>query len=85
MYRFRSHPEATDLLLFDADIPSPALLDHFTRLVRSGGLLISSNLFVGQHVPRLSEPQDAAAYRRRLLDDKMVDRLAAEKAVSARR
>ncbi len=74
-----------DLILFDADIPSPALLGHFARLVRSGGLLISSNLFVGQYVPGL-DLRDGAAYRQRLLDDeRWLTGFAGEKAVSVRR
>lgn len=75
-----------DLILFDADIPSPALLDYFAALVRSGGLLISSNLFVGQYVPGLADLKDGAAYRQRLLDDeRWLTGFAGEKGVSVRR
>jgi predicted O-methyltransferase YrrM len=41
---------------------------HFRRLLRPGGLLVTSNLFLGRYgdVPGLAQ---AAAYRRRILDD----------------
>jgi predicted O-methyltransferase YrrM len=47
----------------------PVVLDHARRLLRPGGVLISSNLFLGQYVPDLPDLPQMAEYRRRLLDD----------------
>ena len=59
-----------DLIFADGD-PDEYLadLDHFMRLLRPGGTLITSNLFLGVYVPDASWLVDAAEYRRRILDD----------------
>jgi predicted O-methyltransferase YrrM len=47
----------------------PLDLDHFLRLLRPGGLLVSANLFLTQFVPDLPGVDQMAEYRQRLLDD----------------
>ncbi len=46
-------------------------LDEFLRLLAPGGMLVTSNLFLGQHLPS-GHPWLAAGaqYRRRILDDR---------------
>jgi predicted O-methyltransferase YrrM len=44
-------------------------LDEFERLLRSGGLLVSANLFLGQYSSDVKGLEHAAAYRLRLLDE----------------
>ena len=58
-----------DLVYFDTD-PKESLkaLDMSERLLRRGGLLISANLFLGQHAPNLPGLDRAAEYRLRILD-----------------
>jgi predicted O-methyltransferase YrrM len=60
-----------DLAYFDTD-PAESLGDlaEFGRLLKPGGLLISTNLFLGQHAPNLPGLDRAAAYRVRILDEK---------------
>ncbi len=59
-----------DLIFADGD-PDEYLtdLDAFMRLLRPGGTLITSNLFLGVYVPDAPWLADAAEYRRRILDD----------------
>jgi predicted O-methyltransferase YrrM len=45
-------------------------LDEFERLLDSGGLLVSANLFLGQYSDDVQGLEHAAAYRLRLLDDR---------------
>lgn len=58
-----------DLIFADAD-PDEYLadLEHFKRLLKPGGALITSNLFLGVYVPDAPWLADAAEYRRRILD-----------------
>jgi predicted O-methyltransferase YrrM len=58
-----------DLVYFDTD-PKESLktLDLSERLLRRGGLLISANLFLGQHAPNLPGLNKTAEYRLRILD-----------------
>lgn len=75
-----------DMVFYDAAIPGPADLDQFARLLRSGGLLISSNLFLGRYNLALPQLSQGAEYRRRLLDDdRWLTSFAGLKAVSVRR
>ena len=62
--------EPYDLIYFDTD-PAESLgdLEHFERLLRRGGLLISANLFLGQYVPNLPGLEKAAEYRLKILDN----------------
>lgn len=62
--------ESYDLTYFDTD-PAESLLDlqQFQRLLRPGGLLISANLFLGQHAPELPGLEKTAEYRERILHD----------------
>jgi predicted O-methyltransferase YrrM len=57
-----------DLVFYDAYVPSPSELAAFRALLRPGGLLITSNLFLGQYDPALPGLGEGAAYRRRLFD-----------------
>jgi predicted O-methyltransferase YrrM len=62
--------ESYDLTYFDTD-PAESLLDlqQFQRLLKPGGLLISANLFLGQHAPELPGLEKTAEYRERILHD----------------
>ena len=59
-----------DLIFADGD-PDEYLADfeHFLRLLRPGGTLITSNLFLGVYIPDAPWLADAAEYRRRILED----------------
>jgi predicted O-methyltransferase YrrM len=58
-----------DLIYFDTD-PAESLLDleQFERLLKPGGFLISTNLFLGQYAPDLPGLEKTAEYRMRILD-----------------
>jgi predicted O-methyltransferase YrrM len=58
-----------DFIFADGD-PDEYLadLEHFMRLLKRGGSLITSNLFLGVYVPDAPWLADAAEYRRRILD-----------------
>jgi predicted O-methyltransferase YrrM len=59
-----------DLIFSNGDPEElPQDLDHFLRLLRPGGLLLSANLFLAQFVPDLTAVDQMAEYRQRLLDD----------------
>jgi predicted O-methyltransferase YrrM len=59
-----------DLIFCDSDPDEyDAYLEHFMRLLRAGGLLITSNLFLGQYSLDISGLDQAAAYRERILAD----------------
>jgi len=57
-----------DLIFFDGD-PAESVFDlgHFERLLRSGGLLISANLFLGQYAPALPGLDKTATYRKQIM------------------
>ncbi len=58
-----------DLIFCDSSLDEYAsYLDHFLRLLRPGGLLITANLFLGRHGPDIPGLDQAAAYRQRILD-----------------
>lgn len=59
-----------DLIFSDGDPEEmPVDLEHFVRLLRTGGLLVSANLFLAQFVPDLHGIEQMAEYRQRILDD----------------
>ncbi len=59
-----------DLIFVDGDPGEyPAMFEDLVRLLRAGGLLISSNLFLGVHVPDAPYLAAAAQYREALLRD----------------
>ncbi len=59
-----------DLVFCDSDLDEyAACFEHFVRLLRHGGLLITSNLFLGVYTDELPEIQQAIDYRERILDD----------------
>jgi predicted O-methyltransferase YrrM len=59
-----------DLIFSDADPEEmPIALDHFLRLLRPRGLLVSANLFLAQFVPDLPGIEQMAQYRQRIIDD----------------
>jgi predicted O-methyltransferase YrrM len=47
----------------------PLDLEHFFRLLRPRGLLVSANLFLAQFVPDLPGIEQMAEYRQRILED----------------
>lgn len=57
-----------DLVFYDADVPTPPELAAFRSLLRPGGVLVTSNLFLGQYDPSLPGLAEGAQYRRRLFD-----------------
>jgi predicted O-methyltransferase YrrM len=59
-----------DVIFADGD-PDEYLADlqHFQRLLKVGGTLITSNLFLGVYVPDAPWLADAVEYRRRVLDE----------------
>lgn len=61
--------DAYDLIYFDGE-PAESLadLEHFVRLLRPGGLLISANLFLGQYDPTIPGLEQTAEYRVRILN-----------------
>ncbi len=59
-----------DLIFCDGELDEYLVdLDQFLRLLRPAGLLITSNLFLGQYAPEIPGLVHAATYRRRLLED----------------
>lgn len=58
-----------DFLFHDSNIPGPWELEQYGRLVRPGGLLATSNLFLGQHDPTIPDLARGAEYRELLLND----------------
>ena len=59
-----------DFTFVDSDwVDYPALLEHFIRVLRQGGLLASSNLWPATYAPGLSGLAEVAEYRRRLLEE----------------
>jgi predicted O-methyltransferase YrrM len=63
--------DSYDLIYFDTD-PEESLpgLEHFERLLRPGGLLISANLFLAQFASDLLGLDKAAEYRERILNSR---------------
>lgn len=57
-----------DLAFYDAFIPGPELVDQMERLLRPGGLLIASNVFLGRYVPDHPDLPRGAAFRARILN-----------------
>jgi len=77
-----------DLIFCDSDLDEyGAYPDHFVRLLRPGGLLITSNLFLGRYSLDIPGLDQAAAYRERILaDERLLTAFMAEgKALSVRR
>ncbi len=58
-----------DLVFYDAHVPTRAELVRFRELLRPGGLLVTSNLFLGQYDPEMPGLEEGARYRERLFDD----------------
>lgn len=59
---------AYDLIVYDADVPGPGHIPHFHRLLRRGGTLLASNLFLGRYEQDHPGLADGAAFRREMLD-----------------
>lgn len=57
-----------DLVFYDADVPTPSELEAFHRLLRPGGLLVTSNLFLGRYDPARPGLAEGARYRGELFD-----------------
>jgi predicted O-methyltransferase YrrM len=63
-------PGPYDLIFSDSDVDEYAdTLQHFIRLLRTGGLLITSNLFLGQYTADVPGIEQAIAYRQRIITD----------------
>jgi predicted O-methyltransferase YrrM len=75
-----------DMALYDAAIPGTADIDALYGLLRRGGLLVTSNLFLGQYDPTMPGLELGAASRRELLEsDRWQTAFAGTKALSVRR
>ena len=57
-----------DLIFYDAHILTPEELVAFRTLLRPGGLLVTSNLFLGRYDASMPGLEQGAAVRRQLLD-----------------
>jgi len=57
-----------DLIFYDASIPTPEELEAFRALLRTGGLLVTSNLFLGIYDAAMPGLSHGAESRRALLD-----------------
>jgi predicted O-methyltransferase YrrM len=59
-----------DFIFCDGDLDEYLLdLDQFLRLLRPGGLLVTSNLFLGQYASDIPDLDQAAEYRKRILEE----------------
>lgn len=58
-----------DCVFHDSNIPGAWELEQYSRLVGTGGLLATSNLFLGQHDPTIPDLERGAEYRELLLAD----------------
>lgn len=66
--------EGFDFIFCDGDPAEyPADLEHFMRLLKPGGTLATSNLFLGIYVPDAPWLDATAAYRQRILNDPTLD------------
>jgi predicted O-methyltransferase YrrM len=74
-----------DLVFYDAAVPTPAHLEAFDRLLAPDGVLISSNLFLGQYAPDMPGLADGARYRELLFGDAWRTAFIGGKALSVRR
>ncbi len=75
-----------DMAVYDAAIPGPADIDALYSLLRRGGLLVTSNLFLGQYDPGMAGLEEGAESRRELLgSDRWLTGFAGSKAISVRR
>jgi len=75
-----------DLIFYDAAVPAPSLIDDAKRLLRRGGLLVASNLFLGRYVPDHPDLARGAEFRRRMLDiDEWLTSFANGKLLAVRR
>jgi predicted O-methyltransferase YrrM len=77
--------EPYDLVFYDAAVPTPAHLAAFDRLLAPGGVLLTSNLFLGQYVPDLPGLEEGAAYREALFGARWRTVFLGGKALSVRR
>jgi len=57
-----------DLVFYDASIPTPEELSRFRALLRPGGVLLTSNLFLGIYDPRMPGLARGAESRLELLN-----------------
>ena len=57
-----------DFVFYDAHVPGPSELDAFRELLRPGGLLVTSNLFLGRYDAALPGLPQGALYRRALFE-----------------
>ena len=74
-----------DLVFYDAAVPTPAHLAAFERLLAPDGVLLTSNLFLGQWAPDMPGLSDGAIYREALFGDAWRTGFVGGKALSVRR
>jgi len=74
-----------DLLFYDAAVPTPIHLEAFDRLLAATGVLITSNLFLGQYAPDMPGLADGARYRELLFGGAWQTAFIGGKALSVRR
>jgi hypothetical protein len=66
-------------------VPTPAHHDVFDRLLAPTGVLLTSNLFLGQYAPDMPGLADGAAYRELLFGPAWRTAFVGGKALSVRR
>ena len=77
--------ERYDLIFYDAAVPTPAHLDVFDGLLAADGVLLSSNLFLGQYAPDMPGLEEGARYRELLFGGAWQTAFIGGKALSVRR
>jgi predicted O-methyltransferase YrrM len=78
--------EPFDLVFYDAAVPGMADLDAMRRLLRQGGMLVTSNLFLGRYGLPAEELDRGAEVRETLLDSSQwLTSFAEFKAISIKR
>ena len=73
------------LIVYDAAIPTPPLLERFDALLTEDGAIITSNLFLGRYIPDDPRLVGGAAYREALFGPAWSTAFVGGKAVTVRR
>ena len=75
---------AYDLVFYDAAVPGPEHLAAFDRVLAPAGAVVTSNLFLGVHVPDDPRLPDGARYRDALFGDRWTTAFVGTKALTVR-
>jgi predicted O-methyltransferase YrrM len=75
---------AYDLIFYDANVPTPAHLAEFDRLLSDRGAIVTSNLFLGRYAPDLPGLEDGARYRDALFGPQWLTSFVNGKALTVR-